>query len=195
MSTIPAAIQVGGVARSRYRCRMAERGLFGMVYGTAELSSPLMSNRWLLRSGDEAVAELRRFGRLHISRMYLPTGEQAVLAPHEQSVVQALDSEGGELARITRRSWLGRHWEIASKRWAYDLESDPRPRRWQITVGGTSVAQISGSLVSYNRVAIDAPLGVPILVVALAWHVIARPWEAAAAPSTLIASPTQPEAI
>ncbi len=172
---------------------MAERGLFGMVYGTAELSSPLMSNRWRLRSGEGEVAELRRFGRLHISRIYLPSGEEAVLAPHEQSVVQALDSDGEELARITRKSWFGRHWEIASKRWAYDLESDPRPRRWQITVGGTSVAQISGSFVSYNRVVIDAPLGAPILVVALAWHVVARPWEAAAAPATLVASPTQPD--
>jgi hypothetical protein len=170
---------------------MAERGLFGMVYGTAELSSALMSNRWRLRSGNEDVAELRRFGRLHISRIYLPSGEEAVLAPHEQSVVHVLDNEGDELARITRRSWFGRRWEIASKRWAYDLESDPRPRRWQITVGGTSVAQISGSLVSYNKVVVDAPLGVPILVVALAWHVIARPWEAAAAPATLVAAPMQ----
>ncbi len=175
---------------------MAERGLFGMVYGTAELSSPLLSSRWHLRVGDEDVAQLRRLGRLHISRVYLPSGEEAALAPHAQSVVQALDTDGAELARITRRSWLGRHWEIESKRWAYELESDPRPRRWQITVGGTSVAQISGSLVSYNRVSIDAPLGVPILVVALAWHVIARPWEAAAAPSTLVARPEpQEEAI
>jgi hypothetical protein len=180
-----------GRSTSRYRCPMAERGLFGIVYGTAELSSPLMSNRWLLRSGDQDVAELRRFGRLHISRIYLPSREEAVLTPHGRSVVQALDSDGQELARITRTSWFGRHWEIASKRWAYDLESDPRPRRWQITVGGTSVAQISGSLVSYNRVAVDAPLGVPILVVALAWHVIARPWEAAAAPSTLVPAPSQ----
>jgi hypothetical protein len=180
---------------SRYRCPMAERGLFGMVYGTAELSSPLGSNRWRLRSGDEEVAQLRRLGRLHISRIYLPNGEEAVLAPGGQSVVQALDAEGMELARITRKSWLGRKWEIGSQRWAYELESDPRPRRWQITVGGTSVAQISGSLVSYNRVKVDAPLGVPILVVALAWHVIARPWEAAAAPATLVASPAEQDGL
>lgn len=172
---------------------MAERGLFGMVYGTAELSSPLGSNRWRLRSGDEEPAQLRRLGRLHISRIYLPSGEEAVLAPGGQSVVQALDTGGTELARITRKSWLGRKWEIGSKRWAYELESDPRPRRWQITVGGTSVAEISGSLVSYNRVKVEAPLGIPILVVALAWHVIARPWEAAAAPSTLVASPAEQE--
>jgi hypothetical protein len=170
---------------------MAERGLAGVVYGTAQLVSPLMSNKWRLVSSDGDVAQLRRQGRLHISRIALPNGEEAVLAPHGQSVVHALDEDGNELARITRTSWLGRRWEITSQRWFYELVSDPRPRRWQLTVGGTPVAQISGSLVSYNRVTIDAPLGIPILVVALAWHVIARPWEAAAAPTTLVASPTQ----
>ncbi len=167
---------------------MAERGLFATIYGAAELRSPFMSNRWRLLGGDGEIATLRRMGRLHISRLYLPDGEEAVLSPEQRSMVVALDAEGGELARITRTSWFGRHWEISSKRWAYELESDPRPRRWQITVGSTPVAQITGSLLSYNRVAVDAPLGVPLLVVALAWHVIARPWEAAAAPATLVAT-------
>lgn len=149
-----------------------------------------MSNRWRLVDNGGEVAQLRRLGRLHISRIYLPNGEEAVLTPQGQSVL-ALDPAGGELARITRTSWFGRSWDIASKRWAYELKSHPRPRRWQITVGGTAVAHISGSLVSYNNVTVDAPLGVPILVVALAWHVIARPWEAAAAPTTLVVAPTQ----
>ena len=172
---------------------MAERGLFGTVDGTARLVSPLMSSRWQLLVDDNVVAEMQRSGRLHISRIQVSNGEEAVLTPHEQSVVVALDSEGNELARITRRSWLGRRWEIESKRWAYELISHPRPRRWHVAVGGTAVAQIEGSLVSYNRVSVDAPMGVPILVVSLAWHVIARPWEAAAAPTTLVASPTAEE--
>ena len=180
------------IAAVRYRCIMAERGLFGMAYGSAELVSPFMSSRWRLLSGDEQLAELRRVGRLHISRIKVANGEEAVLTPHGQSVVVALDDTGAELARVTRRSWFGRRWEIESKKWAYDLVSDPRPRRWQFTVGGTSVAQITGSMVSYNKVEIDAPLGIPILAVALAWHVIARPWEAAAAPTTLVAA-AEPE--
>ena len=167
---------------------MAERGLFTTVYGQAQLRSPLGSNRWRLLANDEEVALLRRVGRLHISRIQLPSGEEATLAPDDRSAVVALDTDGKELARITRMSWFGRRWEITSQKWAYELVSDPRPRRWHITVGGASVAQITGSLVSYNRVTIDAPLGAPLLVVALAWHVIARPWEAAAAPSTLIAA-------
>jgi len=167
---------------------MAERGLFTTIYGTAELRSPWMSNRWQLLDNEGEMATLHRISRLHISRIYLEGGEEAVLAPHERSAVVALNPDGEELARITRTSWFGRRWEITSKRWAYDLVSDPRPRRWQIALGGTSVAQMTGSLVSYNRVDIEAPMGVPLLVVALAWHVIARPWEAAAAPSTLIAA-------
>lgn len=147
-----------------------------------------MSNKWLMLGADGKLATLRRLGRLHISRIYLEGGEEAVLAPDERSAVVALSTDGEELARITRTSWFGRRWEVTSKRWAYELVSDPRPRRWQIALGGTPVAQITGSLVSYNRVDIDAPMGVPLLVVALAWHVIARPWEAAAAPSTLIAA-------
>ncbi len=172
---------------SYYRCPMAERGLFTTIYGAAEMRSPFMSNRWRLFANDTELANLRRLGRLHISRLYLPDGEEAALAPDERSAVVALDSAGNELARITRISWFGRRWEITSQRWAYELVSDPRPRRWQVTVGGTPVAQIQGSLVSYNRVDVDAPMGVPLLVLALAWHVIARPWEAAAAPTTLIA--------
>jgi hypothetical protein len=147
-----------------------------------------MSSHWRLIHNDEEVATLRRIGRLHISRIYLPDGDEAVLTPHEHSVVVALDKGGTELGRITRTSWFGRRWEIVSQRWAYELVSDPRPRRWHFTLGGTSVGRISGSLVSYNKVNIDAPLGIPILVVALAWHSIARPWEAAAAPATLIAT-------
>jgi hypothetical protein len=168
---------------------MADRGLFGMVYGTAEMVSPWMSNRWRIISGNEELAHLRRFGRLHISRIYLPGGEEAVITPGGHSVVHALDPDGTELAQIIRTSWLGRRWDVISQRWAYELRSDPRPRRWQIMVGGTSVAQLSGSLISYNRVRVDAPLGIPLLVLALGWHVVARPWEAAAAPATLIAAP------
>lgn len=183
------SVGAGGVCSpiSYYRLGMAERGLFGTVSGTARLESPFMSSEWKLVDNNGERARLRRLGRLHISRIRLPNGEEATLAPHGQSVVVAVDPEGEELARITRTSWFGRKWEVTSKRWAYELISDPRPRRWQIAVGGTSVAQVTGSLVSYNSVDVEAPLGAPLLVVALAWHVIARPWEAAAAPATLVA--------
>ena len=59
---------------------MAERGLFTTVYGQGQLRSPLGSNRWRLLSHDDEIAELRRLGRLHISRIRLPNGEEATLA-------------------------------------------------------------------------------------------------------------------
>ena len=123
---------------------MAERGLFTTVYGQGHLRSPLGSNRWRLTANDNELAQLRRIGRLHISRIQLPNGEEATLAPEERSVVVALDANGKEVARITRVSWFGRRWEVTSQKWAYELVSDPRPRRWHIAVGGTSVAQITG---------------------------------------------------
>lgn len=163
-----------------------------MVYGRAELVSLPMSNRWRLVANGADVAHLRRFARLHISRMGLPDGTEVVLAPAGHSVVHAVAGDGTELARITRLSWFGRRWEVTSKTWAYELVSHPRPRRWYVAIGGTPVADIRGSVLSYNKVLVDAQLGIPILVLALAWHVVARPWEAAAAPATLIAS-AEPE--
>ena len=67
-----------------------------------------------------------------------------------------------------------------------DDPSDASPRRWRIEVGGSPLAEIRGSLISYNTVTIDAPLAIPTAVAVLAWHVIARPWEAAAAPRGLV---------
>lgn len=148
--------------------------------------SPFGSNQWRLLHNGSQIATLQRYGRRHVSRLMIPGEDEIVIAPYRHSMVHAVDPTGVELGRIARASWLGRRWEVTSKTWAYELVSHPRPRRWQITVGGTPVAEIQGSLLSYNRVAIRAQLGVPLLVVALAWHVIARPWEAAAAPGTLI---------
>jgi len=159
-----------------------------MMYGRAELVSLPMSNRWRLVANGVEQAQLRRFARLHISRMRLADGTEVVLAPAGHSAVHAVAADGTELARITRLSWFGRRWEVTSKTWAYELVSHPRPRRWYVAVGGTPVADIRGSMFSYNKVKVDAQLGIPILALALAWHVVARPWEAAAAPATLIAA-------
>ncbi len=57
------------------------------------------------------------------------------------------------------------------------------------TVGGSSVAELSGSFVSYNRVRVESNIGVPLIAVLLGWHVIARPWEAAAEPGGLVPAP------
>jgi hypothetical protein len=107
------------------------------------------------------------------------------LTPAGWGIVRAMHGTE-EVARITRRSWWGRRWSIESVGFAVDLESRALPRRWAMTVGGQPIAEIAGSLFSYNRVSLDATLNVPVSAVVLAWQVIARPWEQAAHPVQLV---------
>lgn len=148
--------------------------------------SPWFSNRWSIFNNGVEIARLRRLPRLHISAAQFPDGTEWTIEPDGFAVVKAVDAHGVEVARITRRSWWGRRWDITGPGFAYELVSHPIPRRWNIGVGGSPLAEIRGSLISYNTVTIDAPLTIPTAVGVLAWHVIARPWEAAAAPRGLV---------
>ncbi len=134
---------------------------------------------------DGTIAAMTRHPRDHTSTVELADGTRWRLVPTGWGLIRAIE-DGDEIARITRRSWLGRHWDLTATTWHYRLTSDPMPRRWHVTVGDQVVARISGSLISYNRVDIDAPIGVPLAATMLAWHVIARPWEAASRPAGLI---------
>ena len=159
-----------------------------MVYGNVQLRSPWFSNRWrVLHEGTE-ICQLRRLGRIYTSIVTLPDQRRWMLDPHGTGIVRAIDSEGTEFARVIRRSWIGRRWDLLSPHWNYGLVSHPRPRSWAIEIGGAPAAEIRGSLVSYNRVNVKAIIGVPLAVVLLGWHVIARPWEAVAEPSGLLPS-------
>ncbi len=157
-----------------------------LIRGEAQLVSPWFSNRWSLFNHDVEIARLRRIPQLFISAVELPDGTEWTIEPDGFAVVKAIDADGVEVARVTRRSWWGRRWDITGTRFAYELVSHPVPRRWKIEVGGSALAEIRGSPISYNTVTIDAPLSLPTVVAVLAWHVIARPWEAAAAPRGLI---------
>jgi hypothetical protein len=173
---------------------MIDRRTQRMLYGHVDLRSPWFSNRWRLYQDDTPLVELRRLGRIHVSTATLPNGDRWLIEPHGTGVVRALDHNGVEFARIVRRSWLGRRWDVTSQAYAYELVSHPRPRRWMIQIGGADAAVISGSLISYNRVRINAIVAVPMSAVLLAWHVIARPWEAAAEPRGLVPAPRPAEA-
>ena len=157
-----------------------------LIRGEAQLESPWFSNHWRLVSGGMEIARLRRFPRLHISAVQLADGTEWTLEPDGFAVVKAIDSHGTEVGRITRRSWWGRSWDVTGTGFAYELISHPVPRRWNFAVGGSPMAEIKGSPFSYNRVEINAPLTVPTVAAVLAWHVIARPWEQAAAPRGLV---------
>jgi len=157
-----------------------------LIRGEGRLMSPWFSNQWSLMNQGTEIARLRRFPRLHVSAAQLADGTEWTLEPDGFAVVKATDVHGEEVGRITRRSWWGRRWDLTGPGFAYELVSHPIPRRWTIEVGGAPVAEIRGSALSYNTVTIDAPLSLPTCAGILAWHVIARPWEAAAAPRGLV---------
>jgi len=157
-----------------------------LVLGTTDLRSPLFSNRWSVSNGGRVVAVARRHPRLHTSTVVFDDETRLLLTPTGHSVVSAMSTDESEVARITRTSWWGRHWQITAQHFSYELVSHPRPRRWMFAVGGSSVAELRGSIVSYNRVRVESNIGVPLIAVLLGWHVIARPWEAAAEPGGLI---------
>ena len=163
-----------------------------MVTGDAELLSSFGSNRWELRQRDEVLAVLRRLPRQRMSLVELADGTQWRIQPEGWGVVAALE-EGVPFARIVRRSWWGRHWTVESQAFSLELISRPRPRRWDIAIGGAPLAELSGSAISYNRLRITASVGVPLVAIVLAWQVVARPWEAAARPVELRPVPVSPE--
>lgn len=156
------------------------------VVGSAEMTSRWFSNRWALRQGDRELASVRRLGRIYVSAADLGEGGRLLIEPCGQGTVHAVDAADEEVARIERRSWLGRRWEISGFGFQYELLSDPRPRKWHIAVSNAPIADITGSLASYNHVAIECGLALPVPAVLLAWHVVARPWEAAAEPRGLV---------
>ena len=167
-----------------YRARM-DHSTREMVYGKVQLRSPWFSNRWQLLRDGTPVCNLQRLGKIYTT-VVTRTDARWILDPHGNGVVRALDNDGNEFGRITRRSWFGRRWELTSMAWNFDLVSHRRPRSWAIELGGAPIAEIRGSLVSYNRVDVNAMIGVPLVAVLLGWHVIARPWEAIAEPSGLL---------
>ena len=91
-----------------------------------------------------------------------------------------------EWGRIVRRSWWGRRWDLVSPTFGYTLTSDPMPRRWTIRVGNEPIGRLSGGLFSYNRLTVHTDVAVQALPLVLAWHVLARSWEAASAPGSLV---------
>ena len=170
---------------------MANRPRQLQILGHAQMTSPWLSSQWTLRSDAGELARVQRLGRIYASRVRLLDGREWLIEPCGAGEVHVLDEDLNEGARITRRSWLGRRWDITALSFMYELVSDPIPRRWEIGVGGAPIAELRGSPFSYNRIAINAQLNLPIEAVLLAWHVVARPWEAAAAPRGLVPVPKQ----
>lgn len=135
------------------------------------------------------MAELRRDPSRHTSSGRFADGTPFSLTPSGWGTV-LMESDVLQLGRIDRRSWWGRRWEIGGTGFACELTSDPAPRHWTLRIGGEPIGQLSGTLWSYNRLAVHTNISVPVHALVLAWHVLARPWEAAAAPRALVPDAT-----
>lgn len=156
-----------------------------IVVGSCRFRSAPFSNRWELLQGEERLALLQRIPTRHVSEVALPGRIRAELQPQGWGTVVAL-SDGEELGRVERTSWLGRSWDLVTPTFSCRLTSDPLPRRWSLRIGTEPVGRLSGGLLSYNRLEVHTDVAVPVIGLALAWHVLARPWEAAAAPVSLL---------
>lgn len=172
--------------RARYAPTMTNRpGRVPVVFGTCRFESVVFSNRWRLVQDRKVLAQLQRVPTRHVSLVQLPDGSRIELRPFGWGTVVAYRGEE-EVGRAVRRSWWGRQYELTGPGFACELTSDPLPRRWSLRYGTEQVGWLAGTLWSYNLLRVQADVAVPISSLALAWHVLARPWEAAAAPGALV---------
>jgi hypothetical protein len=164
-----------------------------VVIGDCRFSSGFMSNRWFLTRGDDMLAEMRRIPSRHVSEVLLADGTIYEIRPEAWGTVVAISDEA-ELGRIVRTSWWGRSWDLTGPGFACALTSDPLPRRWSLRIGTEPVGRLKGSPLSYNRLAVHTDVAVPVSGLTLAWHILVRPWEAAAAPVALVPGERRPDA-
>jgi hypothetical protein len=156
-----------------------------VVIGACRFTSGFLSNRWLLLQGDDILAEMRRVPSRHVSEVLLADGTTYEIRPEQWGTVAAA-TDDTELGRVVRTSWWGRSWDLTGPGFACALTSDPLPRRWSFRIGTEPVGGLRGSPASYNRLTVHTDVAIPVVSLTLAWHVLARPWEAAAAPGALV---------
>jgi len=169
----------------------ASRPFRSALVGEHRFVSRMFSNDWQLVGPDGVVARLRRIPSTHTSLATLGDGTRLEIEPAGWGTVVATGD--AQKARIERRSWWGRRWEVTGIGFGYELTSDPLPRHWSLRIGGHPVGRLAGTIWSYNRLIVNTDVAVPVHAVILAWHVIARPWEAAAAPRSLRPLAPRPE--
>ena len=156
-----------------------------VVVGESRFDSSLFSNRWTLSRSNELIAELQRDPSRHTSHGIFADRTRFDLIPDGWGTIELIAAET-TLGRIDRQSWWGRRWAISGVGFACDLTSDPRPRRWTFRIGGEPIGRLAGTAWSYNRLVVHTDVSIPVHAIVLAWHVLARPWEQAAAPRSLV---------
>ncbi len=156
-----------------------------VVVGDSRFESGLFSNRWTLLRDSEPLAEMHRDPSRLVTIGSFSNGTTFHLTPNGWGTV-VMEVDDVVLARIDRRSWWGRRWEISGTGFACDLTSDRMPRQWSFRIGGQPIGRLAGSLLSYNKLEVHTDIATPVHALVLAWQVLARPWEQAAAPRTLV---------
>ena len=163
-----------------------------VIIGEAQLRSGLFSNQWQLVQNEEVLANAIRRPRNCYTNVALADGTHWTLQPDGWGVVRVVE-DGVPFARATRDSFWGNRWSLTGVGFSYGLEHDGHiPRRWALLVGSEPAAWLRGSAVNYNRVRINAPVSIPTSVGLLAWHVVARPWEAVAFAPELLTREAEP---
>jgi hypothetical protein len=165
----------------------SKRQFRSALVGEHQFVSRFLSNDWELVGPDGVVARMRRVPSKHTSLVWLPDGRKLELKPDGWGTVVAVGDS--EKAKIERQSWWGRRWEVTGTTFGYELTSDPTPRRWTLRIGGHPVGHLAGTFLTYNRVDVHTDVAVPVHALILSWHVIARPWEAAASARVLRPKP------
>lgn len=151
------------------------------VVGTAELSSPTFSSEWTLFREDELVCRGHRSDLRHPHVVEFDDGRQWRIERRNFDTIE-LTQDGVVLATATRTDPRGR-WQIAGRTFSFDLRPESiLRRRWLLIVGGQTVAVLRGGLLSFNRIAIDAALPVPLEGLWLAWAAIVHAWRAVGGP-------------
>jgi hypothetical protein len=148
--------------------------------GSMTISSPWFSRIWRFTGKDGPVAHATRNVAHRTSRIALTTGEEWILMPDGWGRIRLLEGDR-VLATGERQDFLGRHWELHSDRFSYQLESESMVKRhWTIGPVGSPFATLRGGFLSFNTMTLESGLPIPLEAVVLAWQAIVRPWEAAA---------------
>lgn len=149
--------------------------------GLAQFRSPLFSRTWTLFQGDGILARAHRTVWRRTSKIVIPDGPTWEIAPAGWGNLEVIAGDA-VLARAERQGGLGRTWRIDSPRFGYILSARSMARRrWTIDLGDHPVATLRGAALNFNRLDVDAGIGIPLEVVMVSWHIIVRAWEAAAA--------------
>lgn len=148
--------------------------------GRAEFHSPFFSRTWTLRQDGAEIASATKARWRRTARITLDDGAIWEIRPVRWGILE-IRSGDELLAKAERVNWLGREWALTSRTFGYVLRSRSMTlRRWTIDLGDHPVVTLQGGRLTFNRLQIDAPGGVPLEAVMLSWHIIVRAWEAAA---------------